>query len=92
MSHVAFHTFPVPEFSSPAFSRLAFSVPPLLQYTLFQKDSELSCGCSLAYMFYVGNIGTGMQKIKTATMEYHAYLSYLLTSALDISKTVQPMR
>ena len=28
MPHVAFHTFPVPEFSSPAFSSLAFSAPP----------------------------------------------------------------
>jgi len=30
MPHVAFHTFPVPEFSSPAFSSLAFSAPPLV--------------------------------------------------------------
>jgi len=29
MPHVAFHTFPVPEFSSPAFSSLAFSAPPM---------------------------------------------------------------
>jgi len=28
MPHVAFHTFPVPEFSSPAFSGLAFSASP----------------------------------------------------------------
>ena len=29
MSHVAFHTFPVPDNSSPAFSSLAFSAPPI---------------------------------------------------------------
>jgi len=31
MPHVAFHTFPVPEFSSPAFSSLAFSASPPAQ-------------------------------------------------------------
>jgi len=29
MPHVAFHTFPVPDFSSPVFSSLAFSASPL---------------------------------------------------------------
>jgi len=29
MTHVAFHTFPVPDNSSPAFSSLAFSAPPI---------------------------------------------------------------
>jgi len=49
MPYVAFHTFPVPEFSSPAFSSLAFSAPP-----------SIGLFCNIVALFSHGT-GTGVK-------------------------------
>jgi len=50
MPHVAFHTFPVPDNSSPAFSSLAFSAPPL----------RLGKCCLNAYLHQIGKHQDGL--------------------------------